>query len=545
MPREVRSSVDTRQVLTPISAPKATEVVARPTDQFIQPALDPELAGLIHGLSALNPSLQQYAYASRFEQKKSNDKNLKAGLAARQQGKELAPGSPEYFKHGYMMQDGQVKGDLDGAAFTQKYLTEFDKDTGDIEDFARNHFADNLKGVTDQSFLEGYNQTIAKHIEAVRDGQLKYQQEAIVAKTETNFMSRMDGAARAYVNSGMPVPVEVFDAFRKEGKEFFGISAARFNDLRFLTVKGIGDEGNPAIFETLKQKTPDGTPGMYDMPEWKEKITAAHIQAQNKFLQDRRQVEEGLKKQREDNQDMKLYNVFAKAESDPEGARQDYLNLRSSGLFSRASELVEWDAKFASSAKREASAGQQQVELDLQQGIYTGSVRPASIMKADLTPAQKRSLMGEWYRVKNDSQQAAANGQKAADAIYKTQHFDSGRDYIRTVLRPQASPLDPMGIGTEFARVQMATAEREFVEAARKVKDPSELYGVSQEIATRYLDRAKNPRIQKELDNAGSLRYSTIEELQEADRKGLITDPIEFQNQLRYFKSLGQLANAR
>src|SRR6476659_5338824 len=116
MPREVRTNVDTRQVLTPLSAPRATQVVAQPLDQLEAPAPDPELMGLIQGLSALNPTLQQSAYASRFEQARDNQKHLKAGAAARQLGKELAPGSSEYFRHGYMQMDGQVKGDIDGKA---------------------------------------------------------------------------------------------------------------------------------------------------------------------------------------------------------------------------------------------------------------------------------------------------------------------------------------------------------------------------------------------------------------------------------------------
>lgn len=540
MPREVRTSVDTRQVLTPISRPKATEVVARPTDQLEAPAQDQELLGLIQGLSSLNPALQQYAYASRFEQAKDNQKHLKAGAADASMGRELKPGSPEYYKHGYMSQRGQVGAEQSGTEFLNRVATEFDKDTGDFDQFTREHFGKDTHGITDHSYMEGYNQVIPKYIESARASILKYRQETLVAKTETDFMTRMSGAFSAYTNNGMPIPQEAVDSFRKEGKDFFGISGARFNDLRFTVLKSIGDKGNHEVYEALKKPGSDGVPPLYDNPEWRAKIDAAEIHSKNVSIQKSNALDTQAKKEREDRQDLALYGVFAKLDTDPEGARQDYANLRTSGLFSRASELVEWDGKFASSSKREASAGQQQVELDLQQGIYTRGIRPGDIMQADITPAQKRSLMGEWYRVKNDNQQAAANGAKAEDSIFKTQHFKSGEDYIETVLRPQASPLDPMGIGTEFARTQLATARREFTGAARGVKNPNELYGISQEIATRYLDRAKNPRIQKELDNAGSLRYSSLEELKDADRKGLITDPIEFQNQLRYFKALNQ-----
>ena len=144
--------------------------------------------------------------------------------------------------------------------------------------------------------------------------------------------------------------------------------------------------------------------------------------------------------------------------------------------------------------------------------------------------------MSESYRVKNDARQAAAAGQRSEDAIYRTQDFKSGEDYIQAVLRPQASALDPMGIGTEFARQQAAAARREFTVKAKGVKDPHELYGISQEIAHRFLERSKDPRVNKELTTAGALRYSSLAELKTARASGLISDPIEFQNHLRYFK---------
>jgi hypothetical protein len=95
-----------------------------------------------------------------------------------------------------------------------------------------------------------------------------------------------------------------------------------------------------------------------------------------------------------------------------------------------------------------------------------------------------------------------------------------------------------MGIGTEFARQQMAAARREFTIRAREVKNPSELQELSSEIATRFLDRRKNPRIQQELDMAGSLLYSTPEELKAALESGRITDRNEIENHIRYFRAI-------
>jgi len=332
--------------------------------------------------------------------------------------------------------------------------------------------------------------------------------------------------------------VDDLEAARKDLNTNFGVSNARFNELSFTALDNLGKQGNYAVYDALREKKPDGTPGMYNIPAWKARIDAAQIHSQNVYLSKRSAADAALKKEREDHQDTALYGVFLKMDTDPAAAKVEYSKLRSEGLFSRASDIIDWDRKFNDASKRDASAAQQDLEVSLQQGIYTGKARPQEIVQADITPAQKRSLMGEWYRVKNDARQAAASGQTAADSIYRTQDFRSGETYIETVLRPQASPLDPMGIGTEFARQQMAAARREFTIRSRDVKAPYELQGLAQEISTRYLDRRKDPRVNQELDMAGTLRYSTVGELKAARDAGLITDFVELENHIRYFKAL-------
>jgi hypothetical protein len=84
----------------------------------------------------------------------------------------------------------------------------------------------------------------------------------------------------------------------------------------------------------------------------------------------------------------------------------------------------------------------------------------------------------------------------------------------------------------------MAAARREFTIRSRDVKAPYELQGLAQEISTRYLDRRKDPRVNQELDMSGTLRYSTLQELADARKAGLINDPIELENHLRYFRAL-------
>lgn len=469
MPREVQTQVNTRQVYQPISEPQAKQVVAQPTDQLTLPIQDPDLIGLVKGLTALQPSLQKYVVNSG---QANANRDMAAGSADRQMGKPVAEGSTDWYKHAYMMQDGQVNGDKAGNELLQAVATGFNRDTGDINSFIQDHFQKDTQGITDHSYMEGYNESIAPHIQKVRLEQLQYQQDAVVEKVESNGMYKMDKAFQDRIATGEPITVDDLEAARKDLNSNFGISNARFNELSFTALDNLGKQGNYAVYDALREKKPDGTPGMYNIPAWKARIDSAQIHSQNVFLAKRSAADAALKKEREDHQDTALYGVFLKMDTDPAAAKVEYAKLRREGLFSRASDIIDWDNKFNAASKRDASAAQQDMEVSLQQGIYTGKSRPQEIVQADITPAQKRSLMGEWYRVKNDNRQAAAAGQTAADSIYRTQDFRSGETYIETVLRPQASPLDPMGIGTEFARQQLAAARREFTIRSRDVKAP-------------------------------------------------------------------------
>lgn len=109
----------------------------------------------------------------------------------------------------------------------------------------------------------------------------------------------LDKSMRLYAGNGEPIPDGVLDAHRKDLKNRGGISGARFNELMFASMKRLGDEGNYAIYDTLKRLKPDGTPGMYNIPEWKQRIDAAQIYAQSVYLTKRTIADAALMKERE------------------------------------------------------------------------------------------------------------------------------------------------------------------------------------------------------------------------------------------------------
>ena len=104
------------------------------------------------------------------------------------------------------------------------------------------------------------------------------QQKAIQA-IESDAMKKLDSHIRPFAERGEAIPDKGIDQIRGELRESFKVSGTRFNDLLFTAIKRIGDEGNPRIYEFFKKRRPDGTPGMYFIPAWKEKIGQAQRHA--------------------------------------------------------------------------------------------------------------------------------------------------------------------------------------------------------------------------------------------------------------------------
>ena len=100
-------------------------------------------------------------------------------------------------------------------------------------------------------------------------------QQKAIQSVESDAIKRLDSYIRPFVERGEAIPDEGIDQIRGELRESSRVSGTRFNDLLFAAIKRIGDGGNPRVYEFFKKRRPDGTPGMYFIPAWKEKIGQA------------------------------------------------------------------------------------------------------------------------------------------------------------------------------------------------------------------------------------------------------------------------------
>jgi hypothetical protein len=499
-------------------------------------APDPELMGLIQGLSDLSPKLQQYAYASRFSQQKEDARHMQTGAGDAARGQEMKPGSPEAYQRGYMQQRGQMLGDEAGQAFLTHLSTNFNWDTGDYRQEAKKFFADDTKGM-DEDTLEGYNATSIKHIEAGHAQVLKYRGEAIVAQTESDFMARMSGAMQAYTDNGMPVPVELMDAFRNEGKSVFGITPARFNDLRFTAVKSLADQGNPDLYNLLKQKPPGGAPAMYDMPEWKPKIDAGIIHATNESLRRSRAEQQVNKDAREETQGKAVMPLLLLADTDKESALTQLTSLAKSGVISDPKDYHAFVNMIHSVGNKAERADAQMAETELLAGIYQGKVNQKTIT-ADtrISPAQQRTLISSFQQYQSTRRQEAAQGQQAEYAVLKSPRYKEAEEYVEANLKAVSNMFDFDKSGVEYSSGQLALAKRELFNAALVAKSPEEMEAKSFSIVTEYQDRARKYADIKNKADAKRIRFSTPEALGVAFASGKVSRE-EAELHMNFFES--------
>ena len=184
----------------------ATSVDALPN--YIPAQRDPTLQGLLQGLSTISPII---------EKKLQEVKQDEAGQATadREAGKEAQSSDWNYTEH-YMHTDGLIKGQEDAVALKTAYDTEFDKDAGNLDEFIKQKYTDLTKGTKPGPWLAGHDKYMSAGIEDIRKEHLKYQNDAVVGRVESNAMTMLGDAVTGYMSK--PPGLYVGDLTAKDGE---------------------------------------------------------------------------------------------------------------------------------------------------------------------------------------------------------------------------------------------------------------------------------------------------------------------------------------
>jgi hypothetical protein len=529
MPRPTREPVTRTPSATPVRQQQRPQVQARPVDALAVRGVDTSLDQTLKGLSQFNTNLSQFVEAKA-------DADLQEGMKTRADGSPLSEDASEWFKHGYMVMDGQVKGQEDGTSLRTAYLNDFDREGGDVERLISDTWASKARGLTDKSFLSGYSRSFADAAQQVRKDHLEYQQERLTERHHANATALIDATVRGHVERGEEVPQVKLETLKGEMRKY-GIGYKKYNELLFVAVNRYGMEsGNFAVYDLFKRPNSDGTPGAYFIPAFKEKIDAAQVRAQNIFLEKQATARRLAEKAREDKQDEALYSTFEKLYSgDSLGAQNAFRQHVESGLFSRASDLVKWQEMFRKVDNRELRQDEQVLMTGTLAGIYTGRIGIRQILDSGLPPQATRQLLSEWRTVVQQNRQAAADDRANGEQPFKSHVFKEQEDWIEGQLKPSQDFMGRFTNRNDFISGARASAKLELAEYVRAhgLKD---IRTKTLEIVQRHVGRISDFDINRLGLAAKQLRYSTVSEAKAAFDRGVLTQR-DFALHLDYFEN--------
>lgn len=347
-------------------------------------------------------------------------------------------------------------------------------------------------------------------------------------------MQLLDNGVRAYTTQGQAIPTEYLASIQGHVGGNLGVSQQRFGELLFASVKKVGDEGHYDAYDVLKAARPDGSPGMYYDPAWKEQIDKAQLHS---FTVSQTMAQ----KSREVRYNQTLYDVFL--EEDPGKAQQMFKDMKANNLFKGDTEgLIKWEKLMTEKVDGRPDVRQLENEVALLAKVYEGRSGIKDILSQAssraVTQGQMKYLLGEARRVQNENQQASAVAGKAEEAVFKTREFSDARDFVKSMLQPR--PRDPMNFSgqqtIEFDRINQAQAEREFFTALRG-KTIADIQPTAEDVVKRYKARQKEyTEPQQEAVISNKVPFANLQEARDALVKGLIS-PAEARIYIQHFNN--------
>lgn len=536
MVQKATNSLRGSRELTPISNPQATRVVAAPVSTYVRPA-ETQLSQLVGALSQVQPSLNRYFQVE-------DAKEEKAGQTDAQLGKEKESDSQAYVR-GYTNIKGNNQAVADVGELQQYLETNFNPDSDDYDAVVKDWLKSKTEGVTDRNYLDGYAPVMDNALNRLKQTYAQQRLSNIKDSTNSEAMQMISSGMEQFAGRGEAVPDTWINSTRTFLADHFKLTGAEFNELQFLAAKKLGDSGNFSIYEQFKRPRTDGTPGMYYIPKWKERIDAAEYASKQHFVTLTKNAELQAKADREKRQDSALADTFTQAlTGDYGGAMAKFKDTikNNPGLFG-AADVSEWTGKFSSLAKAstmEETEDQKVNSTVLLAGIYEGRKGIKDVLKSattgEISYSQSRQLLDSVNSYQSQLRSVAAAESRKEDAIFDTVEFKSGKEYINRILRAQPSPTDPLGEGTKLDQMQRAEAVLEYTQRASSTSK-TDLPKLREEIADRFLKRralnANDPSAQYQ----GRIRYSTPTEASQAFRDGRLTYE-QLQTHLNYFRQI-------
>lgn len=226
------------------------------------------LSKLTQALGSVKPQLMDWAINRETQ---ANKTAIELGKRKAQTG-EIAQGEMEQF--GY----DNIKAVNDWTDWNQQVIQEyeegFDKENGDLEAFMKSKWDSNPFADKSENYINKFTPLAGKTMEKLRLSQGEFKANLQTSKNNAE-LTRMFKADIHDINaSGQEYGVAQYEARRENLKGMFpGKTNSELDELAYMAVLSAAEEtGDTSLFKVFKQPHADKTPGLYEIPKWKDKI---------------------------------------------------------------------------------------------------------------------------------------------------------------------------------------------------------------------------------------------------------------------------------
>lgn len=223
---------------------------------------------LANALSSIKPALMDYAVEKKAE---SYSKDINTGKTLAQTG-----GVPtgEMQQYGY----DKVKSINDWTDWQTKVATEydqsFDKDNGNIDDFLKKQWEAHPFQDKSTTYVDNFTALAGKTMSKLREAQGSYLADKQNNQNNTELSRIFYHDIGDVMGAGKEYTTAAYEARREDLKTHFpGKTNSQLDELAHGAVLQQAQEsGDVTLFNIFKTPHKDGTPGLYEIPAWKQKI---------------------------------------------------------------------------------------------------------------------------------------------------------------------------------------------------------------------------------------------------------------------------------
>jgi hypothetical protein len=266
-------------------------VVADPLRIYEAPR-ETNLTKLTEALGTIKPDLMNWAVNKKTEMNKAE---IEAGKRKAQSG-EIAQGEME--QYGY----DTVKAVNDWTEFNESVLSaydqEFDKDNGNLEEFIKQKWEANKFDDKSEVYMSKFSPLVGKTLEKIRETQGKYTSAKIDARNNAELTRMFAHDINDVMGAGMEYDVPQYEARRANLQAMFpGKTNSQLDELAYQAVLTTMEEtGDTSLVNIFKKPHSDKTPGLYEIPKWKDKIDGDVQKILSAKNSARKEAESGMEK---------------------------------------------------------------------------------------------------------------------------------------------------------------------------------------------------------------------------------------------------------